>query len=67
MNNSKHTRVVIIIDGGMVSDVYSSDRNISVEVVDLDAPLTYEESEETDKAYDSVVKERDAGKLVAIY
>lgn len=58
--------VVIVLSGGMVTDVYASDKNVSVDVIDFDVQ-DMEELEAADECMDMVMIEVNKGKMVAVY
>lgn len=58
--------VIIVLKGGMVTDVYASYKNVNVDVIDFDVQ-DEEELEAADKCMDIVMIEVNKGKLVAVY
>lgn len=58
--------VVIVLKGGMVTDVYASDKNVNVDVIDFDVQ-DEEELEAADECMDMVMIEVNKGKMVAVY
>lgn len=57
------TKIFIIVEGGMVSSVYSSDPNIKLEIVDLDS----QEEDESDEASARQLKIESDKSLIEIY
>ena len=47
-------KVVIIVRGGIVSEVYSDDKDMDVEVLDMDEEDDLDEINRIDKAYEDV-------------
>ncbi len=54
-NSKNNSRVIIILDEGIISQVQTSDPNIRVDIIDLDR--NYADSELCDKVYDKVSNE----------
>ena len=55
-------KVVVVVQGGLVTDVYSANKNLDVLVLDLD-----NNDEMTAADYETLKTDLEAGRLAAVY
>lgn len=64
--STENARIVIVLRGGLITDVYSSNRNVNIEIIDFDVQDS-EEVEAADKAMNEVIADVNNGTMLAVY
>ena len=59
-------KVYVVIQNGIVIDMFAKNETVEAEVVDLDVGDSYEEHEEIEKRYDELIERVNRGELTRL-